>query len=253
MIQYSREELLECRDNAYRYSQQQIFQMKMGLLMRKPPTPPKKRYQEQGTSPYFTIDGCCMFGPEHLPIEKPPTLPSKQQRDRDKESSAFTTIGGDCVHRDVLRLQQCLELPTGEKNDKYTDVLFIAIDFENVLRIEPDFLEPDLRCQFGISIFDTRDEHPTLKTYNYITGLDEAYHTRAGDRYLFGDSTVTEQWLFPGILESFMDRDRNIVIVGHGMNMADMRVLDFLEIDLKTSVVGIFDTFDMCPLVLGPG
>jgi hypothetical protein len=228
--------------------------MRIGLPTRKPPTPPKKRYQEQGTSPYLTIDGCCMFGPGHLPIEKPPTpptLPSKQRRDR--ESFEFTTMEGYCVHRDVLRLQQCLGLPTGEGNDKYTDVLFIAIDFENVLRIVPDFMEPDLRCQFGISIFDTRDEHPALKTYNYITGLDEAYHSRAGDRYLFGDSTLTEQWLFPGILESFMDRDRNIVIVGHGMDMADMRVLEFLEIDLKTSVVGIFDTFDLCPLVLGPG
>jgi hypothetical protein len=225
--------------------------MKMGLPIRKPPTP-KKRYQKRATSLYFTIDGYCMFGGGYVPVEKAltsPTLPVGQKRDLG--DSAFTTLDGYCVHRDVVQLQQCLGLPVGEKSDKYTDVLFIAIDFENVHRIVPDFLDSGLRCQLGISIFDTKDRHPGLKTYNYITGLDESYHSRAGDRYLFGQSTVTKQSLFPGILESFMDRDRNIVLVGHGMDMADTGVLEFLEIDLKTSVVGIFDTFEFCALILG--
>jgi len=201
------------------------------------------------------ITGIQLKGQPSVSKKQPSTskIPQPLSRnEREPESAEFYVLAPYSMHRDVLQLQLCLGLSSLHKDSKCTDVLFIAIDFENLHRFAASFSDPNYKGQLGISIFDTRDEHPALKTYDYSTGTDSNYHCRARNRYLFGRTEEKKQWEFAEILEGFMKRDRNIVIVGHGM-YCDLEVLRFLNVDIKSSVVGIFDTAQFASLVLGPG
>ncbi|TVY81267.1 Uncharacterized protein LSUE1_G002521 [Lachnellula suecica] len=161
------------------------------------------------------------------------------------------------VSSEIDVLQSCLGLHShcSWPYDYYKDVVFVSIDFENVRSVIHSFASQYMQCQLGVSIFDTRDYlakpvKDALVTYNFSTGDNKKYHEQARSRFLFGVSkTITQQEL-ASELEALIWRDRKIAIVGHGM-ACDFEILEFLGVDLEESVVAIFDTGDLVPLVLG--
>jgi rhodanese-related sulfurtransferase len=103
----------------------------------------------------------------------------------------------------------------------------------------PDF------AQLGVSILDTRDIgrlpfQAALRTYNFA--FDKSPKTRRHIEYglLSGNAQHLPLGEMLSSLEELLDRDRNLVLVGHGLG-SDMSVLTSLEFDIKKSIAGIFD------------
>jgi len=89
-----------------------------------------------------------------------------------------------------------------------------------------------------------------VKTFNFVIGGSSSTYRRVGKKFLFGE---TQRIRLPGIvssLEQLLDRDRNLVILGHGI-AGDRTLLKVLGFDLKTSVVGVLDTEDLAQCTFG--
>ena len=88
----------------------------------------------------------------------------------------------------------------------------------------------------------------TISTYNFVTG-SPSYCAAATKKFLFGKTITIHQRGILSNLESLIPRTRNIVLVGHGMG-PDLKVLEFLQFDQRTSIVGILDTGKIASAVL---
>jgi len=126
------------------------------------------------------------------------------------------------------------------------DPVFVAVDLEGDGCITQGF-QHSSNTELGISILDTRDLYSKpsesisiLKTHNFITGSDQFFEKR-GNKYLWGIA----EWISTGSmlekLNSCISRDRNVVLVGHGMSR-DLAALRALRFNFKTNVIAIFDT-----------
>lgn len=58
---------------------------------------------------------------------------------------------------------------------------------------------------------------------------------------MFGETKWSDIPGLLGLLQNLIDRTSNIVLVGHAF-LSDLRVLESLGFDLKTSIIGIIDT-----------
>ena len=148
-------------------------------------------------------------------------------------------------------LQQRLGLKSSESGGS-DDIVFVSIDFEYLSNFKQD-LSQNLNSQVGISILDTSDltsspPQDTISTYYFVTG-SPSYCATATKRFLFGETITIHQRDILSNLESLIPRTRNIVLVGHGV-ASDLRILQLLQFDRHTSIVGILDTGKIVPAVL---
>jgi hypothetical protein len=146
------------------------------------------------------------------------------------------------------------------KPSDYSDIVFVSVDFENLEGIRSHAHCTGLyrrgHAQVGVSILDTKDlsvsipPQKAIKTFNFVIGGSSSTHRRVGRKFLFGE---TQRIRLPEIvssLEQLLDRDRNLVFVGHRME-GDQTLLKFLGFDLETSVVGVLDTEDLAQHAFG--
>jgi hypothetical protein len=129
-------------------------------------------------------------------------------------------------------------------SDDLRDVIFVAIDFENLGNIKQDSAQ-NLDSQVGIAILDTRilassQLEKTILTYSFATGSPR-YCTATTKNFLFGKTTTIRQQDILKTLESLVRRTRNIALIGHDFKH-DLHILQILKFDLQTSIVGILDT-----------
>jgi hypothetical protein len=142
-------------------------------------------------------------------------------------------------------LQDFLGLtPHPSISDELRDVIFVAIDFENLGNIKQDPAQ-NLDSQVGIAILDTRilassQLEKAILTYSFATGSPR-YCTATTKNFLFGKTTTIRQQDILTTLESLVPRTRNIALIGHDLKH-DLHVLQILKFDLQTSIVGILDT-----------
>ena len=142
----------------------------------------------------------------------------------------------------------------------YSDIVFFSVDFENLQGIRSHAHCTGLRrrghAQVGVSILDIKNlstsipPQEAIKTFNFIVGGSSSTHRRIGRKFLFGE---TQRIRLPEIvssLEQLLDRDRNLVLVGHGI-AGDQTLLKVLGFDLETSVVGVLDTEDLAQYAIG--
>ncbi|KAG4439237.1 hypothetical protein IFR05_005275 [Cadophora sp. M221] len=141
------------------------------------------------------------------------------------------------------------------RSGNHSDVLFVAIDFGGTNAIVDSIRAGRINSKprgvsAGVSIFNTRHllldpaspRERSFPTYNIGVGGCPSQRRLEEKRFLFGTTT----WL-PSIaglapmIESLIDRSRNIVLVGHGFG-PDLTVLRELGIDSETRIVGILDT-----------
>ena len=93
---------------------------------------------------------------------------------------------------DSRPLQELFGLPTSS----VCNVVFIAIDFENIDNIQRD-LSQNLDSEVGLVVLDTRDFHSMspaelILTYNFASGSSD-YQERARKKFLFGESVTINQ------------------------------------------------------------
>lgn len=103
--------------------------------------------------------------------------------------------------------------------------------------------------QMGISIFDTRDvgllpPQAIISTHSFATSRTPAIPKYMDKGFLFGKTQFIRPKDMPQSLEDLLNRNRNLVLVGHGFG-SDLQVLRHLGLDLKASFVGMFDTADI--------
>ncbi|CZR56760.1 uncharacterized protein PAC_06649 [Phialocephala subalpina] len=148
-----------------------------------------------------------------------------------------------CVRVCAQTLEELLCFPS------ILEPIFVAIDFEAPDRVINNFSDNfrGENAQVGISILDTRELHSpsAVQTFNFIAGSAE-YYKASSQKFIWG----TSEYIWPtkeAMLERLnktISRDRNIVLVGHGFGM-DLQALHSLDFDLETSILGLFDTFDI--------
>lgn len=142
-------------------------------------------------------------------------------------------------------------------------MLFVCFDFENGEQIRShatsgNFGSRNIFAQAGISIFDPRSLfsgslEEALMTHNFGFGESPCRRRHIDRRSFFGETIWPSQ--FANLLtsmEKLLDRSRNIVLVGHGLN-GDCQTLRSLGFDLDSSIVGFIDTIDAAQAVFGPG
>lgn len=141
---------------------------------------------------------------------------------------------------DSRPLQQLLGLTTSS----VCNIVFIAIDFENIANIQRD-LSQNLDSEVGLAILDTRDfdSVPSTKlisTYNFASGSSD-YQERARKKFLFGESIAIIQNNMLKSVKSLVPPDRQVVFVGHDIQH-DLRALDLLDFDFSTFNITTLDT-----------
>lgn len=143
----------------------------------------------------------------------------------------------------LMLLQHFLGLSPSSITSKDDDVVFVAVDFENTQNLLGKF-RPRHECQVGISILDTRDlassPETAIKTHNFISG-SRVYCAANSQRFCFGDSVAIYYHAIRKVIESLLDRERKIVLVGHDIRQ-EILVLHSIHFDLDSSIVGYLDT-----------
>jgi len=124
------------------------------------------------------------------------------------------------------------------------NIVFIAIDFENIANIKKD-LSQNLDSEVGLAILDVRefDSVPStelISTYNFASGSSD-YQERARKTFLFGKSIAITQDDMLESVRSLLPTDRQLVFVGHDIKH-DLRALDLLDFDFSTFKITILDT-----------
>ncbi|KAL7893697.1 hypothetical protein HDV63DRAFT_386197 [Trichoderma sp. SZMC 28014] len=151
---------------------------------------------------------------------------------------------------DGLRLLwEYLGLATEQPTPDSLDVVIVSIDFENASGLV-QFTEDSshLQSQLGVAMLDTRNlssasplpPEAVISTHNFVTG-PRRYYTAAAAKFLFGTTLKTSINGLISQLESLISRARKIVLVGHAISN-ELRVLQHFNFDLRTSIIGIFDT-----------
>ncbi|KUJ17301.1 uncharacterized protein LY89DRAFT_746830 [Mollisia scopiformis] len=141
------------------------------------------------------------------------------------------------------------------------DVLFVCVDFENGEQIKAGaasgtFGSRKINAQAGISILDPKKLSSTsskeaLVTYNFGSGGSLSYKRKVDRRFFFGETTWLDQLAdLLTSMEKLLDRSRNIVLVGHGLN-GDCQVLQSLGFDFDSSIVGYIDTAEAARATFG--
>ncbi|PMD21492.1 hypothetical protein NA56DRAFT_127805 [Hyaloscypha hepaticicola] len=166
------------------------------------------------------------------------------------------------VSRDVpyhlLHLKQDSDIKSRPSN--YSDIVFSSVDFENLEGIRSHAhctgLYRRTHAQVGVSILDTKSlsasipPQEAINSFNFVIGRSSSTHRRVEKKFLFGE---TQRIRLPGIvssLEQLLDRDRNLVLVGHRI-ARDHTLLKVLGFDLETSVFGVLDTGDLAQYIFG--
>jgi hypothetical protein len=150
---------------------------------------------------------------------------------------------------------------TASENE-YADVLFVCFDVENGQQIKShaasgSFGNRKILAQAGISIFDPRNLPSTsskeaLKTYNFGLGGSPSHRRNVDRKFFFGETIWLSQLAnLLTSMEKLLDRSRNIVLVGHGLN-GDCQALRSLGFDFDSSIVGYIDTADAARTIFGP-
>ncbi|KUL87238.1 hypothetical protein ZTR_03333 [Talaromyces verruculosus] len=137
-----------------------------------------------------------------------------------------------------------------------SDVVFVAIDFENAEGIRK---ETSSEKEIGIAVLDTGhlddmisavssmyycpgNTEDSITTYNFATGPVEDLE-RKSRSFLFGETMRINSEDMPEKIQSCIPQDRKIILVGHGLD-GDLIALETLHIDFEAdSLLSIMDTF----------
>jgi hypothetical protein len=124
------------------------------------------------------------------------------------------------------------------------NVMFIAIDFENIANIQED-LSQNVNSEVGVAVLDAEDFYSVssaelISTYNFASRCSD-YQERARKRFLFGESVAITQNDILKSIESLIPRDRQVVFVGHDIRN-DLRALDMLDFDFSKFNITTLDT-----------
>lgn len=140
-----------------------------------------------------------------------------------------------------------------------SDVVFVAIDFENAESIRKE-TSSEAGCEIGIAVLDTGqlddiipaavssmyycpgNTEDFITTYNFATGPVE-YLSRKGRSFLFGETMRIDSEDMREKIQACIPQDRKIILVGHGLD-SDLIALEALNIDFEAdSLLSIMDTF----------
>lgn len=152
-----------------------------------------------------------------------------------------------------------------------SDVVFVAIDFENAGSIWRGTSSKE-GCQVGLAVLDTRqlearrlgavscpdDKEDTfleepgelITTYNFATGPWEyCERVKSTKNFLFGKTVFINSNDIREKIESCIPPNRGIILVGHGLTN-ELKALDILKVNPKTCrIVSKLDTFLIAPQV----
>ncbi|KAH7323841.1 hypothetical protein BKA65DRAFT_567755 [Rhexocercosporidium sp. MPI-PUGE-AT-0058] len=193
-----------------------------------------------------------------------PSFPQEESQ-TDNTTIIWRTISSQPPHIPFSKPHNCastteylawdtLSLFGPSRSGNHSDVVFVAIDFGGTNAIVDNIRAGRIDSKprgvsAGVSIFDTRHlldsaspREGFFLTYNIGVGGCPSQRRLEEKRFLFGTTT----WLpslagLAPMIESLIDRSRNIVLVGHGFG-PDLTVLRELGIDSETCIVGIIDT-----------
>lgn len=94
-----------------------------------------------------------------------------------------------------------------------------------------------------VAILDTKSlvSSPltAISTFNFVTG-SPSYCARNTKKFLFSETVTIPRQGISQNLEALISRTRNNVLVGHDFKH-DLNVLQFLNFDLHSSIIGILD------------
>lgn len=162
-------------------------------------------------------------------------------------------VKNDCLSR-LLRFLGVSDDPT-----HISDVVLVAIDFENVQSIwRNEFSEEG--CQVGVAVLDTRQlekirlaaassctdheledaysKEEVIKTYNFVTGPAKyCERTRIRNSFLFGKTVFINSNEMRETIESCIPQNREIIVVGHGLDN-DLKALKTLKVKLEAYSLG---------------
>ena len=144
---------------------------------------------------------------------------------------------------DLQLLQMSIGFVPALTNSKdFDDVVFIAIDFENLRNIRQDSSQ-NLNAQVGVAILDTKtfvsSPQTAISTFNFVIG-SPSYCLKTTKKFLFGRTVTIYRKDINQNIEALISRTRNNVLIGHGFEN-DLSILRFLKFDLHSSIVGIID------------
>lgn len=152
-------------------------------------------------------------------------------------------------------LYDCLGLHTFIGPLPFHDVVFISIDFENPDKIHlPTSKHALSGGQMGVAVLDTRDleswdeKGNIISTYNFAWGRC-IYIVHARRNFIFGATREIKSSDIASTLEALVPRSRNVVLVAHG-SCNELAVLERINFDTETSIVGVLDTFELSKSVL---
>lgn len=159
-------------------------------------------------------------------------------------------IGNDCLET-LLKL-----LGLSDDLSGMSDVVFVAIDFENAQSIWEN-TSSKMGCQVGIAVLDTRkiekrrlaatslyldnelDEGPSkgaeelITTYNFAAGpVEYCQRAKVKSSFLFGKTIFIDQSDMRQKIESCLPQERDIILVGHDL-YHDLKALETLGLNFK--------------------
>lgn len=128
-------------------------------------------------------------------------------------------------------------------NENVDVVLFVAIDFENLVDIKGG-RTTKLNSQVGVAMLDTKLTSPrswtaAMSTVKFVTG-SPFYCAAASKKLLFGKALAIHQNDILSNLDALLVRKRKIVLVGHGFR-PHLRVLQLLNLVMIISTSGILN------------
>lgn len=149
-------------------------------------------------------------------------------------------------------LLEALGLASYPKSTDVSDAVLVSIDFEHTQNLRNGLYRKE--SQTGLAILDPgelvgKEPSELISTINLTTGSPH-YISKSNDKFVFGTSQAIEVTNILGSIESFLPKDRPIVLVGHGV-YAEVGILMALGFEFSARIVGIIDTFDVAGEVFG--
>ena len=154
-------------------------------------------------------------------------------------------LGGSVASHTVAEAEsRSLQQLFGLGRTSACNVVFIAIDFENISNIQRD-LSQNLDGEVGLAILDARDldsisSTKLIATYNFASGSLN-YQERARKKFLFRETVALTQNDMLKSIKSLVPTDRQVIFVGHDIQN-DLRALDLLNFDFSTFNITTLDT-----------
>ncbi|CZR68549.1 uncharacterized protein PAC_18448 [Phialocephala subalpina] len=221
-IVFSVKELLQCRKHAFQV--------------------PKESFKEKD------ILWTTLVLERSPPKVPPPTLPTYDFELR--KAQPPSTVAQ--INPQDLRFPNLNATPNTNtlSSDAFKGAVFVALDFEGGQDIIQGAYGATgcLKAQMGVCILDTRSlsrsspspksPEAILKTYNFST-----CHSYCGrnTNFIFGQTQMTHVKKFQSHLENLIDRNRNIVLIGHAIPN-ELAVLQALKFNLQKGITGFGDT-----------